>query len=42
MAHQHITENSIIITKPENLVLIVARNAPVEVVVDLEGIGRQD
>ena len=26
----------------ENLVLIVARNAPVEIVVDLEGAGRQD
>ena len=29
-------------SQTENLVLIVARNAPVEVVVDLEGIGRQD
>tara|TARA_B100000809_G_C14880395_1_gene438971 strand:+ start:272 stop:691 length:420 start_codon:yes stop_codon:yes gene_type:complete len=29
-------------SKTENLVLIVARNAPVEVVIDLEGIGRQD
>ena len=29
-------------SEDEDLVLIVARNAPVEVVVDLEGAGRQD
>ena len=51
---EHITSGDFIFVPPdanhqpvntsqtENLVLIVARNAPVEVVVDLEGIGRQD
>mgnify|MGYP002841488361 FL=1 len=51
---EHITAGDFIFVPPdanhqpvntsqtENLVLIVARNAPVEVVVDLEGIGRQD
>ena len=29
-------------SKTDSLVLIVARNAPIEVVIDLEGIGRQD
>ena len=29
-------------SKTENLVLIVARNAPIEVVIDLKDIGRQD
>ena len=29
-------------SEDEDLVLIVARNAPVEIVVDLEGSGRQD
>ena len=51
---EHITAGDFIFVPPDanhqpvntsqtaNLVLIVARNAPVEVVVDLEGIGRQD